>query len=258
MGALDYVYADTMLHRLNPLSKLFLAVMLCVGSIITDSVIMQTAYLILIFCVAYLGAVSSNVFRLFKGLINPCLFIVLLQIIFVRRGQVLFFFVTDEGLISAYVVAMRVMNASLSMSMVLTITKMTDLANALVLHARLNYRYAFVVTTALRFVPILMDELNEIKEAQTARGVQFDTAKGIRKFQLVLPLCAPLLINAIRRTDSSAVAAEVRGFHLRTRTSGYKTYEFHGRDLVCTVLCVILVVLCVLGNIYLKSLPYFI
>ncbi|MDO4620789.1 MAG: energy-coupling factor transporter transmembrane component T [Lachnospiraceae bacterium] len=258
MGALNYVDADSPIHRLNPLTRLFLAVMLCLGSIITDSVITQTLYLLFIFAIARIARVHPNAISLFKGLFKACLFIFVLQILFVRRGNPLFLFITDEGLTSAYIVAMRVMNASLAFTLVLMVTRMTDLTNAMVYYLHLSYRYAFVITTALRFIPILMDELNEIREAQTARGVEFDTGSSLKRLQLILPLCAPLLINAIRRTDSAAVSAEVRGFHLRTRLSGCKVYPFRTCDLVCAAACILLCVLCVLGNIYLKPLPFFI
>jgi energy-coupling factor transport system permease protein len=47
---------------------------------------------------------------------------------------------------------------------------------------------------------------------------------------MILPLCAPLLITSVRRTEQTAVAAEVRGFRLRTRASGYKRYPFTALD----------------------------
>lgn len=258
MNALDYVDADTVFHRMNPLTKLFLALMLCIGSIVADTVVSQTLFLIFIMLLAKAGKVLPNAVALFKALLSPCLFIVVLQVLFVRRGNVLFWIITDEGLISSYIVAMRVMNASISMSMMLTMTKMTDMANALVSKAHVSYRYAFIMTTAFRFIPILTDELHEIMEAQTARGVEFDTKNPIRKVQLVLPICAPLLINAIRRTDSSAIAAEIRGFNLRTRDSGYKQYPFVKRDYLCMLFSIAVVAVCIISNIVLKKIPFII
>ena len=256
MGALDYVEADTVFHRMNPLTKLFLAVMLCVGCIITDTVLTQTLFFLGLLLIAKIGHVLPNVLSLLKKLSVACGVILVLQILFIRQGNDLFLFITDKGLISAYIVTMRVLNAATAMTMVLMMTKMTDLANALVRNLGMSYRYAFIVTTAFRFIPILTDEMHEIMEAQTARGVEFDTGNPIKKMQLVLPICAPLLINAIRRTDSSAVAAETRGFYLRTRNSGYKEYPFAARDLICMTISVLLVVACVFGNIYLKPLPF--
>ena len=256
MGALDYVEADTVFHRMNPLTKLFLAVMLCVGCILTDTVLTQTLFFLGLLVIAKVGQVLPNVLQLLRKLAVACAFILVLQVLFIRQGTPLFLFITDQGLRSAYIVTMRVLNAATAMTMVLMMTKMTDLANALVKNLGMEYRYAFIVTTAFRFIPILTNEMREIMEAQTARGVEFDTGNPIKKMQLVLPICAPLLINAIRRTDSSAVAAEIRGFYQRTRMSGYKEYPFVARDVICMAVSVLVVAVCVLGNLYLKPLPF--
>ena len=69
----------------------------------------------------------------------------------------------------------------------------------------------------------------------------FDKAKGLKKFSMILPLCAPLLISSVRRTDQTAAAAEVRGFRLRTRQSGYKQYPFTTLDLAAAVFCALLI-----------------
>ena len=104
------------------------------------------------------------------------------------------------------------------------------------------YRYAFTFTTALRFVPVFSQEMNAIMEAQTARGVEYDTKNPIRKLQLMLPLCVPLLVSSVGKTDATALAAEQRGFYLRTRESSYKRYPMVGRDVVVLVACAALVV----------------
>ena len=67
-------------------------------------------------------------------------------------------------------------------------------------------------------------------EAQTARGVEFDQGGMVRKIRLMVPLCVPLLVSSVRQTNRSAIAAEVRGFNLRTRESGYKRYPMTGAD----------------------------
>ena len=53
------------------------------------------------------------------------------------------------------------------------------------------YRYAFTFSTALRFVPVFSQEMNAIMEAQTARGVEYDTRNPFKKLKLMLPLCVP-------------------------------------------------------------------
>ncbi len=91
-------------------------------------------------------------------------------------------------------------------SLMLMVTKLNDLANACVEVLHVPYRYAFTFTTALRFVPVFGQEMNAIMEAQTARGVEYDTKNPIKKLKL-MPLCVPLLISSVGKTDATALAA---------------------------------------------------
>ena len=79
-------------------------------------------------------------------------------------------------------------------------------------------------------------------EEQTARGVEYDTNNPLRKLQLMMPLCVPLLVSSVGKTDATALAAEQRGFYLRTRESSYRRYPLATVDVVVLVVCVALVV----------------
>ena len=125
----------------------------------------------------------------------------------------------------------------------LMVTRLTDLANACVEVLRVPYRYAFTFTTALRFVPVFSQEMSAIMEAQTARGVEYDTRNPIRKLQLMLPLCVPLLVSSVGRTEATALAAEQRGFYLRTRESNFKRYPLATADFAVLACCAVLIAL---------------
>ena len=64
-----------------------------------------------------------------------------------------------------------------------------------------------------------------------------------KKLQLMLPLCVPLLVSSVGRTDATALAAEQRGFYLRTRESSYKRYPLAARDWLALACCVALIAL---------------
>ena len=162
--------------------------------------------------------------------------------IFVQGGDRLVGFVTTEGLVTGSKACLRLLGLALPLVLVLTVTKLTDLANACVEILHVPYRYAFAFTTALRFVPLFGQEMNAIMEAQTARGVEYDTKNPIKKLQLMLPLCIPLLISSVGKTDATALAAEQRGFYLRTRESSYKRYPLRALDFAAIAVAVALIV----------------
>jgi energy-coupling factor transport system permease protein len=116
------------------------------------------------------------------------------------------------------------------------VTKLTDIANACCKILHVPYKYAFTFTSAVHFIPVFMNDMAGIMEAQTARGVEFDGGM-LARLKLMVPLCVPLLVPSVRKTSSAAIAAEVRGFNLRTRQSGFKEYPFAACDVAAMLIC---------------------
>ena len=237
----QYSAGDTVLHRMNPLIKVLLAVSVCAAAFITDNLFYLLFLLLFDMGIGLVAGVFRKALSILKGLLKVSVFLFVLQVLFVRRGTPIFWIITDEGVVLAAKVVMRLMVACIPLALVLAVTQISDLANAMVKILHLPYKYAFTFTTTIRFIPQFMEEMSDIMEAQTARGVEFDTKNGLKKIGMMLPLCVPLLISSVRRSDATAVAAEVRGFELRGISSGYKDYPFHLRDLAAVFICALLI-----------------
>lgn len=253
MNLLDYVPGKSFLHRLNPLTKLVAAFLYGIACILCDSIIMEVVFIVLMIVISAAAGLLSRSLRLTRNLLILGLLMFLLQLFFVRTGRPLvvigdFTLITLGGLTSALLLSLRVVATMLPIMLLFAITSMNDLCNALVQKAHLPYRYAFIVTTAFRFVPLFSSEFHDIQDAQKARGVDFETKNIFRKVKLIAPLCVPLLVSSLKKVNSSAISAEVRGFSLRTRTSGYKQYPFRLSDLF---VCLGLIILVVLSAIFL-------
>ena len=102
----------------------------------------------------------------------------------------------------------------------------------------------------MRFVPIFAYEMSQITEAQMARGVEFDTKNPFKKIKLMMPLIVPLLVLSVRKADSCALAAEERGFYLRTRKSSFRKYPFGWRGFVLLVISVLMIALPILASMF--------
>ena len=236
----QYVPGNSVIHRLNPVTKIFLSIVICAAAIVTDRLWFLGVLLVVDLLIGVIAGVADRTWSIFRGLLKIALFLFILQILLIRKGTPVFWIITDEGLLTAAKVVLRLMIVCIPLALVLAVTKISDLTNALVKVLHLPYPYAFTLSTAIRFIPQFLEEMSGIMEAQTARGVAFDKARGLKKFSMILPLCAPLLISSVRRTDMTAAAAEVRGFRLRTRASGYKQYPFTKLDLGALVICLAL------------------
>ncbi len=242
VNVIDYMPGTTLLHKLNPVTKLALAAAIIIATFLANTYVALIGLLVLTLALGAYAGVLNRLLSLLKLLVPLALIMLVLQLAFVRQGNTLFAFVTDTGLLTGSKACLRLLGVALPLILMLMVTKLTDLANACVEKLHVPYRYAFTFTTALRFVPVFSQEMNAIMEAQTARGVEYDTKNPFKKLKLMLPLCIPLLISSVGKTDSAALAAEQRGFYLRNRASSYKRYPFAARDVVMLVCCVALIV----------------
>ena len=236
----QYVPGNSVIHRLNPVTKIFLTIIICAAAIITNHLWFLAALLVVDLLIGIIAGVADRTWNIFRGLLKIAVFLFILQILVIRQGTPVFWIITDTGLLTAAKVVLRLVIVCIPLALVLAVTRISDLTNSLVQVLHLPYKYAFTLSTAIRFIPQFLEEMAGIMEAQTARGVAFDKAKGLKKFSMILPLCAPLLISSVRKTDLTAAAAEVRGFRLRTRASGYKQYPFTAVDLGALVFCLLL------------------
>lgn len=242
VNVIDYVPGATVLHRLNPVAKLALASGIIIATFLAASYPALVGLLVITLALGAYAGVFSRLASLLKVLLPLAAIMLALQMIFVQGGERLVGFVTSEGLVTGSKACLRLLGVALPLVLVLTVTKLTDLANACVEILHVPYRYAFAFTTALRFVPLFGQEMNAIMEAQTARGVEYDTKNPIKKLQLMLPLCIPLLISSVGKTDATALAAEQRGFYLRTRESSYKRYPLQALDFTAIAVAAALIV----------------
>lgn len=235
MNLLSVVPGDSFLHRLNPITKLAAAFLYGIGCILCDSIAMEVVFILLMLLISASAGLFSRALALTVRLLALGLFMFVIQLLFVRTGEPLlvvrgFALITSGGLRSALLLSLRVVATMLPLMLLFAITQMNDLCNALVARAHLPYRYAFIITTAFRFVPLFSAEFCEIQDAQRARGVDFETKNLVRKAKLVAPLCVPLLVSSLKKVNGSAISAELRGFERRNRESGYKRYPFAAGD----------------------------
>lgn len=83
-----------------------------------------------------------------------------------------------------------------------------------------SHEIAMMMTIALRFIPMLVDETDKTMKAQMARGADFESGNVIRRARSYVPLLVPLFVSIFRTADELAVAMEsrcYRGGEGRTR-----------------------------------------
>lgn len=233
---------DSLLHRLDPRSKLVasLIFMTCVLVALTPSLMFLYAILCL-FAVVFSRVPTSHILRSLKPF--SWLFLVTFAIhLFATAGTPFFgntpllSAITREGLANAIVFTYR-LGLLLMLAAVFTLTTApVEIADSLErLLAPLQqvkfpvHEFVLMVSIALRFLPILVNEALRVKNAQLSRGLALQGSLA-QRVKGALPMILPLFVSAIRRAEDLAVAMEARGYVTCADRTSYRRLEFAAAD----------------------------
>ena len=107
------------------------------------------------------------------------------------------------------------------------------------------HEIAMMMSIALRFIPILIEETDKIMKAQMARGADFETGGLIQKAKALVPILVPLFISSFRRATDLAMAMEARCYNGGDRTK-MKPLKYETRDYITYVVFAIYLALMIL------------
>lgn len=220
----QYYPADSVIHKLDPRTKLFATLLFIISVFSFDGIvgfIVMTAFL---FGVIALSKVPLSF--MLRGLKAIMILLVIAGLfnLFLTPGQVLWsiwkIHITREGLRNAVLMTIRmvylIMGSSV-MTLTTTPNQLTDgLEKALKPLQKINvpvHEIAMMMSIALRFIPILIEETDKIMKAQMARGADFESGNLIHKVKNMVPLLVPLFVSAFRRADDLAMAMEARCYN---------------------------------------------
>lgn len=108
-----------------------------------------------------------------------------------------------------------------------------------------------MMSIALRFIPILLEETDKIMKAQIARGADFESGNLVKKAKAMVPLLVPLFISAFRRANDLAMAMEARCYRGGENRTKMKPLRYAGRDRIAYGVLAAYFALCVVIRIYL-------
>ena len=151
--------------------------------------------------------------------------------------QLWIFKITAEGAQNAVLMAIRLTYLILGTSiMTLTTTpnQLTDgLEKSLMPLSKIGipvHAIAMMMSIALRFIPILIEETDKIMKAQMARGADFESGNLIHKVKNMVPLLVPLFVSAFRRATDLAMAMEARCYRGGEGRTKMKPLKYAKRD----------------------------
>lgn len=257
----QYYQTDSVIHRMDPRVKLVGTVCFIVSLFLIDNF---PGYLIAGLFLAAVIKLSGVPFRFMIRGMKAILFLLVFAVVFnlfLTPGEVLWSFwklqITKEGLRLAVFMGIRlcflIMGSSV-MTLTTTPNNLTDglekLLNPLKKLRVPVHEIAMMMSIALRFIPILLEETDKIMKAQIARGADFESGNLIKKVKSLVPLLVPLFISAFRRANDLAMAMEARCYRGGDHRTKMKPLIYHKRDGIAYLIILLYLIVCVvLGNI---------
>ncbi len=255
---------NSLLHRMDPRVKLVLTLAYIVLVFIPRS---WAGLLLAVLFLAVSVLLSRLPVRLIFKSLKPILPIVLITAIiniFYISGDPLWdfwiFHVTKQGVATAVFIAVRLLCLIAGSSLLTYTTSPTTLTDALerLLHpltyVKLNvHELAMMMTIALRFIPTLIEETDQIMSAQKARGADLESGGLMQRVKALVPILVPLFISSFRRAIDLATAMECRCYHGGDGRTRMKQLRMQGRDWLCILVTAAVFAAVILMNIYLPK-----
>lgn len=237
----QYYPADSVIHKLDPRVKLFGTLIYIISLFVFKG--LPAFILAAIFLVVLIKLSKVPFSYMVKGLKTIVLIMLFAAVfnLFLTPGTKLvsfwIFTITYEGLKNAVVMMVRLIFLIIGTSLMTLTTTPNELTDGLEKAlSPLKYikvpvhEIAMMMSIALRFIPILIEETDKIMKAQMARGADFEHGNLIRKAKNMVPLLVPLFVSAFRRANDLAMAMEARCYRGGEGRTKMKPLHYQKRD----------------------------
>lgn len=236
-----YYNRASVIHQMDCRTKLAGTLLYIVALFFVKNPVVYIPCLVYLLILYRLAAIPwSYILKGLRGFVLLLLFTFVFQTL-ITDGKALFsvgiFTVSQEGLLKAVRLVSRIILMVLMASLLAYTTTPTQMAAGL--EKSLGFlemvkvpvhEMAMMVSIAFRFIPVFIEEVSIIMDAQASRGVDFHSGNVFNKMGKVMPLVVPLFVSAIRRSADLAMAMEARGYTDAVSRTRYRELVYTSRD----------------------------
>ena len=243
----QYYPSGSVIHRLDPRTKIIGTFIYIILLFFVKSFLGFAVAIVLLGTVIRISKVPLKfILRGLKAIFFLLLFTVVLNM-FLTKGEVLvqfwIFRITKQGLYQALFVGLRLILLIVGSSMMTLTTTPIELTDGIErllrplkkIHVPVH-EIAMMMSIALRFIPILLEETDKIMRAQMARGADFESGNVIQRAKSLIPILVPLFLSAFRRAGELATAMEARCYRGDVGRTRMKELKYKKRDWIAFLL----------------------
>ena len=247
----QYYPAQSPIHRLDPRVKIVCTLIFLISLFVQNSVLGYALAFVFLACMIHVSKVPAKfIGKGLKPIVILLLFTVAMNLFLTRGGAVLFHWgiitITETGLRTSVFMAVRLVLLVAGSSLMTFTTTPNGLTDGLekLLHPlnRIHvpvHEISMMMSIALRFIPILLEETDKIMKAQIARGADLESGNILQRAKAMVPILVPLFVSAFRRANDLAMAMEARCYRGGEGRTKMKPLVYHGRDRVAYVIVLV-------------------
>ena len=237
----QYYKADSVIHRLDPRVKLMGTLIFIISLFMGMNIWIYAVVTVALAVVIKMSRIPLKF--MVRGLKSIVILIIISAVfnLFLTPGDVLIqiwkLTITYQGLKMAIFMVVRLIYLIVGTSLMTLTTTPNNLTDGLekglgflkVIKVPVH-EIAMMMSIALRFIPILIEETDKIMKAQMARGADFENGSIIRRAKAMVPILVPLFVSAFRRANELAMAMEARCYHGSEGRTKMKPLKYEKRD----------------------------
>ncbi|MBE6742529.1 MAG: energy-coupling factor transporter transmembrane protein EcfT [Ruminococcaceae bacterium] len=246
----QYFPGNSLLHKIDARMKIVLLLLLMVSVFICNNYISLASAAVLTLILVLISKIKPSV--ILKG-IKPIFFVIILTSflnIFYASGEPIaefwIFKITKEGLNNALFMGTRIVLLviiGLMLTYTTTPNSLTDAIESLLKPLKIFkadiHSLAMVMTIALRFIPILIEEVQKIMAAQKSRGADLQSGGIIKRAKAIVPILIPLFVSSFRRANELADAMECRCYRGSEGRTKMKVMHLKLRDYLSMIFVIL-------------------
>ncbi|EOS38463.1 energy-coupling factor transporter transmembrane protein EcfT [Lachnospiraceae bacterium] len=238
----QYYPAKSCIHRLDPRVKIVCTLLFLVSLFVQNSVLgYGIATLFLAMVIKTSRVPLKFIVKGLKAIVVLLLFTVCMNLFLTRGGKELarfwIFHISENGLRTSVFMAVRLIYLIMGSSIMTFTTTPNGLTDGIECLLRPLNRFrvpvhevAMMMSIALRFIPLLLEETDKIMKAQIARGADLESGNIIQRTKAMVPILIPLFVSSFRRANDLAMAMESRCYNGGENRTKMKPLIYKTRD----------------------------
>jgi energy-coupling factor transport system permease protein len=238
-----FIEKNSFIHRLDPRSKIALCLAIIGSAFLFTHPFFMIGLFIFVLILSFIAKIWREFLSQTKLLFSVVIMAFVLWSLFYRwslfatvsSSRIILQFgpisLDELGLLYGVTMPFRVLVLIGTPLLIFMTTPFSDLTAALV-QLRVPYKVAFTLGLSLRFVPTISEEMETIRQAQMARGLELERGGIVKKARAYVPIFMPLIVRLLELADRMSSAMEVRAFGAYPKRTLYKVLSMKKRDYI--------------------------